>query len=225
MQPEEFSDAKAFNNQSAETHSGFSRWKAQSDSGWWHRPVSDNPYATGAAEDDSRCRNLFTCQKFYHKTRQLMIKEALESPETEMPFQKFSTFVLLRAMIKCFQSNTPAKKEPIFWKRSGQFGSSTYKGSWYHKPWNSPRWSGTVHGESQRTWKLWSRKICELPCPTPFNLTGMQVSWRDLSEATKQVRERQSQDLNERLDMPRLQTAPVQGLTPGVDAHLPDSPA
>lgn len=118
------------------------------------------------------------------------------SPQKQKcPFRNFPHLFLLRAMIKCFQSNTPAKKEPIFWKRSGQFGSSTYKGSWYHKPWNSPRWSGTVHRESQRTWKLRSRKISELPCPTPFNLTGMQVSRRDLSEATEQVPERQSQDL------------------------------
>ena len=39
-------------------------------------------------------KNLFTCQEFYHKTWQLLIKEALESPELEMPFGKLPTYVL-----------------------------------------------------------------------------------------------------------------------------------
>lgn len=70
-----------------------------------HLLASDNPCATSTAEDASECMNLSICQEFYHKTWQLIIKEAMESLEPEMPFQKFSTFVLASSHDKMFSVN------------------------------------------------------------------------------------------------------------------------
>lgn len=127
MQPKEISDTKTCSNNtmSAQTHSGFSTQKAQSDSGWWHLPVSDNPWELLKMTPNAG---------IYPQAKSFIIRPGSSwlnrhwSPQNQKwPFKNFPHLFLLQAMIKCFQSNAPPRMNPFSEREAASLGLALRK--------------------------------------------------------------------------------------------------
>lgn len=134
------------------------------------------------------------------------------SPQNQKcSFKNFPHFFLLQAMIKCFQSNAPAKKNLFSEREPASLGSALKKvlGATDHE---------TVRGEGAYP-RIPAGRFLSCLCLTPLHFRGMHWAEGTCLKPLSRLVSGRAKICNEGSGMPRLQPASIQGLTHADTLH------